>query len=297
MKLKAMVAMAVLFGAAGWAIGQTAAPAPKLEFEVASIRPTQTAPTDRVNAGLKMDGSQVHVGALSLKNLMVIAYKVQPNMISGPDWLAATRYDISAKLPDGGTTQQIPEMMQSLLAERFGLKIHRETKDTAAYVMVMGKQPLKLKQTPADAAAASPNANGAVNVAASGSAAGVVVDLGNGSSISLANNQFEIKKLTMDRFADQISRYLDRPMVNMTGLTGTYDMTLPVVEQDYYILLVQSGVNAGVMLPPQALRVLDAGAPASLFDALEQQGIHVDSRKVPLDTIVVDSALQAPTEN
>jgi uncharacterized protein (TIGR03435 family) len=184
-------------------------------------------------------------------------------------------------------------MLQSLLADRFALKVHKESKDMPAYALIVGKS-LKLQPLPPDTDTASGNSN--VNVAVSGSVAGVSFDLGNGSSVTFANNQFQFKKATMDVLATGLSRFLDRPVVNMTNLTGKYDVTLNVTQEDYYILLVRSGSNAGVMLPPQAMPLLN-GSPVSLFDAIDQQGLHLDARKLPLDMIVVDSALQTPTEN
>jgi len=267
--------------------------APKLEFEVASVRPADASNPQQVTAGLRIDGSQAHFNSLSLKNLVDRAYNVQPNQVTGPDWISSQRYDISAKLPDGATPDQIPQMLQSLLADRFALKVHKESKDMPAYALIVGKS-LKLQPLPPDDDAASANAN--VNVAVSGSVAGVSFDLGNGSSVTFANNQFQFKKATMDVLATGLSRFLDRPVVNMTNLTGKYDVTLNVTQEDYYILLVRSGSNAGVMLPPQAMPLLN-GSPVSLFDAIDQQGLHLDARKLPLDMIVVDSALQTPTEN
>ncbi|HXA57477.1 MAG TPA: TIGR03435 family protein [Candidatus Acidoferrum sp.] len=292
--MKPLYAIAAIFLAAAWAFAQSAPP--KLEFEVASIRPTQDARPDSVTAGLKMDGSQAHFGSLSIRNLITMAYKVQPNQITGPDWISSQRFDISAKLPDGSTTDQIPEMLQNLLAGRFALKIHRESKDFPAYALVVGKPPLKLKESAPDTSATD-QSNGSVTVAVTGSAAGVSMNLGHGSSATFANNQFQFTRVSMDVMASQLSRYLDRPVVNMTDLKSQYDATFTVTQEDYYILLVRSGANAGVTMPPQAMRLLDAGPPTSLFDAIDQIGLHLDSRKLPLDMIVVDSALQAPTDN
>lgn len=292
--MKTLFAMIVaLFGAA-LAVGQSAPP--KLQFEVVSIRMVQGADPSQVTAGLRMDGAQAHFASLSLKNLIARAYGVQGSLVSGPDWISSQRYDVNAKLPEGATSDQVPEMLQSMLAERFGLKFHRESKETAAYALVPGKSPLKLKETPPDSDPA-PNAAAGVNLAVSGSAAGVSMDLGHGSSYTFANSQFVFKKVTMDDAVVQLSRFLDRPVVNLTGIAGHYDFTLPVTQEDYYILLVRSGANAGVTLPPQALPLLNAGPPSSLFDSLDQLGLHMDSRKMPVDLIVVDSALQTPTEN
>lgn len=265
-----------------------------MEFEVASVRLSQPSGPNRVDVGLRMDGSQAHFGSLNLKEYIAMAYRVKASRVSGPDWLAAQRFDISAKLPDGSTTDQIPEMLQSLLAERFQLKIHREARDLPAYALVLSKSPPKLKQTPDSE---PPDTKGTVNITASGSAAGVSINLGNGSYYTFANNQFEFKKVSMDVLAEALERYLDRPVVNMTALTGNYDFTLSLTPEDYRVLLIRSAVNAGVALPPQALRLLDNGPAVSLFDALDQLGLHPDARKMPLDLIVVDQALQTPTDN
>lgn len=290
--MKALYAVTVGILAAALAFGQ--APAPKLEFEVASVRQSQPSGPNRVDAGLRMDGLQAHFGSLNLKDYIAMAYRVTASRVSGPEWIASERFDISAKLPDGGTRDQIPEMLQSLLADRFRLKFHRETKDLPAYALVLGKPPLKLTKTPD---AATPDAQGAVNVTASGSVAGVSVDLGNGSYYKFADDHFEFKKTSMDVVAERLERFMDRPIVNMTALTGNYDLTLVLTPEDYRELLIRSAVNAGVDLPPQALRLLDNGPPVSLFDAIDQAGLHLDSRKLPLDLIVVDQALQMPTDN
>lgn len=292
--MKALCAIAIGILASAVVLSQGAPP--KMEFEVASIRPSQPSGLNRVDAGLRMDGSEAHFGSLSIKNYISMAYHVEPNLISGPDWIASERFDISAKLPDGSTTAQIPEMLQSLLAERFGLKIHRETKDMPAYALVLGKSPLKLKEAPPSPESAQ-DPGGAVNVAVSGSAAGISTDLGNGSSYTFADDHFEFKKVSMDVLARELGRYLDRPVTNLTGLKGNYDFMLQVAPEDYRILLIRSAVNAGVTLPPQALSLLDGGPPGSLFAALEQQGLRLDSRKLPMDLIVVDQVLRAPTEN
>lgn len=291
---KALCAIAVGVLAAAVAFGQAG---PKLEFEVASIRPWQPSGQDRVDAGLRMDGAQAYFTALSIKNYIAMAYHVEADRITGPDWIASERFDINAKLPDGATTAQVPEMMQSLLAARFGLKVHHETKDMPAYALVLGKSPVKLKELPPDPATPPAQPAAPVNVTASGSAAGVSIKLGNGSSATFSNDEFVFKKVTTDMLAAQLSRYSDRPIVNMTDLKGSYDLTLAVTPEDYRILLIRSAVNAGVALPPQALHLLDTGSPDSLFDALNQQGLRLDSRKLPMDLVVVDQVLRTPTPN
>jgi uncharacterized protein (TIGR03435 family) len=268
------------------------------QFEVASIRPSTPTPDGQVNVGLHIDGAQVRVVALTLRDYLGIAYRMKVAMISGPDWTGSKRFDISATLPTGTTTAQLPEMFQALLADRFHLKVHTEKKEFPVYTLLVGKGSLKLKETPPDTDADQDEPKGTVNVAAGGSAAGVSVNLGHGSSWSFVPNRFEAKKLTMEQFAANLERFADRPIVDMTGLKGQYDLGFDVNPEDYRPMLIRSAIYAGVVLPPAALRALDGSSGGgALSDALQQVGLKLEARKAPLDVLVIDDALKTPTEN
>src|SRR6202451_2525939 len=99
------------------------------QFEVASIRPSAQTPAGQVSVGVHIDGAQVRVVSLSLRDYLALAYRTKGNMISGPDWTGSERFDISAALPAGSTTAQLPEMFQALLADRFHVKLHKEKKE------------------------------------------------------------------------------------------------------------------------------------------------------------------------
>ena len=144
------------------------APATKVEFEVASVRPVQLMVQERVNVGLRMDGSQVHVGALTLREYLAMSYRLRPYQVSGPDWIASDRFSLDAKLPAGAAVGQIPQMLQALLTDRFGLKMHREQKEMSIYALVVGKPPLKLKDSPPLPAEESGKQEPPVNVAVTG---------------------------------------------------------------------------------------------------------------------------------
>ena len=90
---------------------------------------------------------------------------------------------------------------------------------------------------------------------------------------------------------------MDRPIVDMTDLTGSYDFALDITEEDYRVMLIRAGVNSGVSLPPQALRLLDCASTPSLFEAMQKLGLKMDARKAPLDVVVVDEGRKSPTEN
>jgi uncharacterized protein (TIGR03435 family) len=293
MTLVGAISLPILLAAASFAQSPT-----RLEFEVASIRPAAPlGQIPKVDFGLHLDGAQVRCVSWSLRDYLGLAYKIKATLISGPDWTASERFDVAATLPPGSTPAQLSEMFQALLADRFQVKIHRERKEFPVYALVIGKPPLKLKETPPGSPAEEEEPKGTVNVAATGSAAGVGVNLGRGSSYTFANNRFEAKKLTMADFAANLERFADRQIVDMTSLKGHYDFALDFTPEDYRAMLIRAAVNAGVNLPPQAMRALDGASAGALPDALQQLGLRLEPRKAPLDVLVIDDALKTPTAN
>ena len=267
----------------------------RLEFEVASIR-TAADQVQQAAAGLHVDGAQVALNYFTIKDIIGIAYRLKPNLIVGPDWLTGQRYTIAAKLPDGASQDQVLPMLQTLLADRFQMRSHREMREFPVYALGVAKTGLKMTALPPDPESDARD-RAPINIAAGGNASGVAIDLGNGSSFSMGATAFEAKKLDMTRFADMLSRFTDRPVVDMTDLKGRYDFTLELSPEDRTAMLVRIAVAQGVVLPPQALRALDFGSNVSLSSSLEKLGLTFDSRRAPLEVLVVDSIQKTPTEN
>jgi uncharacterized protein (TIGR03435 family) len=234
---------------------------------------------------------------MTLKDYVGIAYRMKVSQISGPDWISSQRFDIAATIPKGVPTSQIPAMFQALLADRFQLKVHHDKKEFPVYALLVGKGPLKLKEIPPDSNDDSDDPKGTVNIAAGGSAAGVSVNLGHGSSWSFVPNRFEVKKLTMAQFAANLERFTDREIVDRTDLKGQYDLAFDVNPDDYRPMLIRSAIAAGAVLPPQALSVLENSSTAGLADAVAQTGLKLEASKAMLDVIVVDDALRTPIAN
>ena len=288
----------VILGVAGSAVlfAQTA-PA-RAEFEVASIKPSVGAPAGaQVHVGVQIDGAQVHCTYLSISNYIRIAYRVKEYQITGPDWLASDRYDIHAKLPAGAKREQVPEMLQTLLEERFQIKMHRDSKEFSVYGVVVGKGGLKMKESPLDPETEGEGGKNAVNVTAEGGARGTTINFGRGAYFTLADNKFEARKLTMAQLADSLGRFVERPVVDMTELTGTYDLTLEFTPEEYRTLLIRTAVSAGVNLPPEVMRLLEGASDESLFKGLQSLGLKLESRKAPLEVLVIDSASKTPIAN
>jgi uncharacterized protein (TIGR03435 family) len=282
---------AVLLAAA--ALGQTAPP--RLEFEVASIKPSPPPSAGQVLAGIKIDGAQLHSRSLALRDYIQSAYKVKNYQVEGPAWLGSERYEIDAKLPAGATREQVPEMLQSLFSDRFELKVHRETKDFPVYGLVVAKGGLKVEEVPIDTEEIK---KGNVDVAATAGAGGTSVALGHGSSFSInANGTISGAKLTMQMLADLLARFTDKPVVDMTDRKGGFTFTLTFTPEEFRAMMIRAAIAAGQPLPPEALRLLDGVSDDSLFSALESIGLKLENRKAPLEVLVVDHILKAPTAN
>lgn len=262
-------------------------------FEVASIRPS---PPDgnEVAVGVRITGAQLRISRWPLKEYLAMAYTIRPQQVSGPDSLS-TVYDIAATIPPGIPQDKIPEMLQALFVDRFQMKAHLEKKEFPVYALEIGKEGLKIKEvTPDPAAAAAP---AATNIQASGGNNRVALDGGDGSSFVLENNRVEVRRMTMERFAGLATRFLDRPVVDFTGLTGRYDLTLEIAPEDHTAMMMRAAVSQGIRLPPQALQAINLGSLNPLKAGMERAGFRLDTRNAPLDSLVVDSILKAPTEN
>src|SRR5215831_6464515 len=129
--------------------GFAQAPAAKpLAFEVASIKPSSPPDQAKVmsgqfRVGMSVDGSRVELRFMSIGDLVRTAYEIKPHQLVAPDWMKGPsmndRWDIQAKLPEGTNKDQVPEMLQVLLAERFKVKVHKEAKEQTVYGLVVAK--------------------------------------------------------------------------------------------------------------------------------------------------------------
>jgi uncharacterized protein (TIGR03435 family) len=285
--MKALLVLTLVAAPAVFCQTQDARP----EFEVASVK--VSAPiTDMggLNVGVHIDGAMVRCTYLSLLNYLNMAYDVKDFQIIGPDWLSSEHYDIVAKRPDGVEGEKaLRGMMASLLQDRFKLVMHRETKDLPAYALVVGKGGMKIKELPPDQDA--DNSKVDVNVTGGGRG-GTVVNLGGGSTLTYGLNKLEAKKVTFASVVDSLSKFLSRPVVDMTGLTGRYDFTLDYSIEELRNLVRSSGGDAS--------RIPDFGGgdpTISIFTSVEALGLKLEARKTPVEVIVIDSAQKTPTAN
>src|SRR5215471_14165339 len=216
------VILGISLSAAALSAQNTARPA----FEVASIRPSAGAPPQGVAVGVRIDGAQLRTTYLTVKDYIGMAYRVKLYQISGPDWMGTDRFDVAATLPDGALPAQVPEMMQSLLADRFQLIFHREQKEFPVYALEAAKTGLKMTVSPPNPELDNVDARAPQSFTGAGTNQGVSVSLGGGASFTFSNNKFEGKRLTMAAVAGTLERFLDRPVVDMTDVKESYDFTV-----------------------------------------------------------------------
>jgi len=283
--------------AAGATLACLAQTAPPAQFEVASIRPAPPPVPGQVSLGLRIDGSQVSLRQFALRDELAVAFNLKQYQISGPDWLATAKFDIVAKLPDGAPRDQVRAMLEALLTDRFQIKAHHESKDFPVYALVVAKGGLKMKELPAEPSEATDGEPGGVNVQVSGGRGGVTANYGHGSFFTIADNRIDAKKMQMNYVADMLARFEDKPVVDMTELKGKYDFTLSFTEEDYRAMMIRAAISSGMALPPEAIHLMESASGDSIFSALQAVGLKLESRKAPLDVLVIDHIEKTPTEN
>lgn len=259
-------------------------------FEAASIKPSDPALGQQmfpVRGGPgSNDPDRVAYKNISLKSLLYYAYGVAGNEISGPPWLGSGKFDVEATAATGTTKDDFTLMLRNLLAERFHLVVHHESKELQGYDLVLGKSGSKLKQaSEADAIAASQPPVGPPFAPATDSKGypqlarpGMIypsVPGSNGHAIHLI-----ARAQTVPDLARFLGGNFQHPIVDKTGLSGRYDFTLEFALE--------------TLTPNDDPEVSSPRIPVALE---EQLGLTLEPRKVSVDILVVDSADKAPTGN
>jgi uncharacterized protein (TIGR03435 family) len=270
-----------------------------LSFEVATIKPAPAiiaGQNQKVTAGVHVDRNQFQSNSLTLRDYMGIAYQLRIYQVEGPEWISTDRFDINAKIPslDGRTMQNedLQSMMKALIEERFEVKAHKVKRDFPIYALVQLKDGIKAKPSAQDAI----DANG-VTVGGTGGAQGSVISLGRGSTMTMGGNRLAVTKASTLTLAELLARFTDRPVLDQTGLTDTYDFEMTMTQEDFQAMQIRSAIAAGVTLPPQALKLLEVASGDSMHEALAKLGLKLEAKKAPMDVMIVDSANKTPSEN
>jgi uncharacterized protein (TIGR03435 family) len=265
------------------AIGAQNSSSAQFTYDVATIRPTKSTEQYAVKFSYTPDGLTAE--NVSLQLLIRRAFGLQDDQIlNAPGWLNSEKYDLDAKM-DSATadamnkltgdqrTQQRKLMLQALLIDRIVLKTHPGMKDLQAYSLLIGKNGAKLHESQSTDPSVA-NSTG-MNVQVSGQSMTI-----SGQGIPMA------PLLTM------LSQELNRPVLDKTGLTGTYNFSLQFTMESAQF---QSG-GGGAPGGQSAMPAPDAGG-VSIFTALQEQlGLKLESGKGPVDVLVIDH-VERPTGN
>jgi uncharacterized protein (TIGR03435 family) len=236
-------------------------------FEVASLKPI--APGFHESSTVRMaPGGQRYIGEnASLKLMMIVAYRVKADQISGgPTWMDSDHYDMNAQAERQSSVEELHVMLQNLLADRFKLHFRKETKEMPAYVLtVEGAGNPKLQPHEAE------------------NAGEPWIDVGG----KMLQTTMRAKSVRMDYFAFRLAQMMDRPVIDRTKLNGAYDFDLAYTRE------LPPGMSENTLLNGAPV---DTSGP-TIFEALRKQlGLRLEAQKAPVDVLVIDYA-EKPTGN
>ena len=308
-------------------------PAANVRFEVASVKPAVYLTSAGGDVGergtgggcttsMKVDRARVDFKCATAAMLIGYAFRFPPERITGPDWMMAVgppRFDISATIPEGASETHVPEMFQNLLAERFKLVVHRGTANLPRYGLVVAKGGLKLKRAAAEAGARAPatdadesrsldaffgniksrtipNEDGSESVTISSPRMGTVRQTGDPHRVQ----RWETPSISLAGLADLLDKVatLSTPVVDMTGLSGRYEMILEVSLRD--LPGARRGITGTSGEPPTAtnpMADLEESILRGFNQGLLRIGLRLELRKGPLEILVVDHVEKIPTAN
>jgi uncharacterized protein (TIGR03435 family) len=236
-------------------------PSTKPQFEVVSIKPVGF--EGRVTMSPQPNG--LYAEAVTARMLIRNAYRVQEFLIEGgPGWINEDRFTVNARAAGRLGQGELPLMMQSMLEDRFKLKVHRETREMPVYVLVPEKNGHKMR--PAKDPNAPPESRG----------------------FSGTEGEFRAAAVNLTQIVNLLQAFVGRPIIDKTGATGLYDFTLrwsPNGGLDPF------GPGTPATAPPADSSGL------TLFNALQDQlGLKLNAEKGPVEVIVIDN-IEKPTEN
>jgi uncharacterized protein (TIGR03435 family) len=278
----AVAAFAIPMLFTGSRLGAQAPTTDKLAFEVASIKPNKSG-DGRVMLGLQ-PGGRFTATNVPLRMLIRQAYDLQEfQIVGGPDWLGSDRFDIVAKAPDGGFTADLMRpMLQALLAERFGLTSHNETREMPIYALVKARTDGKLGPNLAPAAIDCTAARGrrGGGPPPAPPQPGQKLDCG----FMIGFGRMNVGGMPIAQLARALSPMVGRVVLDKTELTGAYDFEMTYTPE---------GLGGG---PPPLLNgappTFDPNAP-TVFTALQEQlGLKLDSQRGPVEVLVIDRVEQ-----
>jgi uncharacterized protein (TIGR03435 family) len=276
---------------AAW--GQPATP--PLSFEVASLKPAAPNVDGRVMRRMAGGPGSTDPGTLTWNNvtvkiLVTNAYNLKDYQVEGPEWIDNLGFDLIAKLPPNTNQDQVAQMLQTLLAERFKLVFHRETKQLPVFALVAAKGGSKMTEVQMPAVSDSAPAGNR-------DGAGPPRQNGPGIRVMMTPSGVQLKgNVTMTQLANQLTRQMGRAVLDQTELTGTYDVDISWMPDDLDIAPGRGGPGPVGNSPDSSHAA--AEPKLTLAQALQEKlGLKLDPRKSSAEVLIIDHAERVPVEN
>jgi uncharacterized protein (TIGR03435 family) len=299
---------------------------PKLEFDVASVRPSPPLDPGKMMAafqsgqmpkmGPHIEGLRAEYYQMTLQQLIANAYDVKPYQVTGPDAMKGQRFDVVARMPEGSTKDDAPKMLRTLLADRFKLEAAKSTTDKPIYALVVAKGGPKLKESaekpapidlnaplgPGEVKVDGPYGTMIVKMNKDGSGTANMGERGKftqrfdmqsrtihieGSPVTMAGLAEVMTQFTMSPAAAQTGG--GREVQDETGLKGYYEVAFDLSIAEMIRAQSQGGA-AGT-------EASDPSGGMSIEDSIGKMGLKLEPKKAPVEQVVVTHLEKMPTEN
>ncbi|HKD06007.1 MAG TPA: TIGR03435 family protein [Bryobacteraceae bacterium] len=226
-------------------------------FDVTSIRTAAVVIRDPHAFPVHFSPTSVTMRSVTLKGAIAWSWSVLDNEVQGPGWLDSDYYDVIAKTSTPHTEDELRRMFQAVLAERFGVRVHRDRKVTQAYVLTVDKAGLKMTETAAEGESTVEPQPQRMAVA--------------------------MRRTSMSEIATLLSRILQAPVVDATNLKGRYDADFDMTKY------------AQDLRPAEGAPIDIAGVMTTALR--EEIGLRIELKKTPVDIVSVDHAEKMPEAN
>jgi len=270
-------------------------------FDVATVKSTSgtlrngamrvgAAPIDYPTVGTP---GRLHYDRVSLYSILLVAFSLMEMQLVGPDWMATEFYEIDARMPVGTTADQSRTMLQNLLVERFKMTIHRETRETDAYRLVVAKGGSKLKE------GASPDSNAVLPPPAPaqrGSDGWVIAPRRPGlfPEDRSDRSRWTFQQTPVSTLVNALENRFRQPVADATSLKGNYDFMLTFSGEG----LKPPTVAGMPITPPIGVVPSETDLPPNVFSALESElGLKLEKIKGRVEVLVIDQAEKTPIPN
>jgi uncharacterized protein (TIGR03435 family) len=311
--LLCVVCLALTWGVTRASLQSQSPPAaPAASFEVASVKPSDPNASNSPMSfpSMRPQGQDgMVISNMPLRLLVRFVYAVQDfQIIGGPSWQMSSKFDITAKAAEGtakGTPDMMP-MLKSLLADRFKLRTHTESREMPIYALVVARSDGKLgqdiKPSTSDCSNAAADARKRAEELAKGGAAAFMAMLAKGEKIPCtmmpainpsnpaAGFGLRADGQPMTSLTQLLTQATGRVVLDKTGLTGLYDWELRFDPTVFMALLPQLGINIPGAGAGATANSPFADSPSLLTALQEQLGLKLDSQRGPVEVLVIDSA-------